>query len=431
MHDVVIVGAGMAGLTCARALRAQGASCVVLEAGDAVGGRVRTDDVGGFRVDRGFQVLLTAYPTARRWLDYAGLGLGHFEPGALVATPEGEARVSDPFRRPGRLLETWRAPVGAAGDKLRIAVLRLAATAGGIDGVWTKGMAPDGAMRTTAAELAARGFTPAMLERFLRPWLGGVFLERDLATPAAMMFFVYRMFSQGYAALPTGGMQRIPEQLAAGLGPDGVVLRARVARTEPGAVELLDGQRVPARQIVVATDREEATRLVDEIGGAAWRGVINVQWAAPRSPLAGQPMLWLNGRGRGLINNLVVPSDVAAGYAPAGQALVSATVLGDAPDDDGELTRALGLELAERFGQEVWTWRPLAVRRIRRALPVVSAPGTGREPREVREGLWICGDHRASASIEGAMASGEATANTILARLGLGTGTDPRVTVGE
>lgn len=418
MHDVVIVGAGMAGLTCARALRAKGVGCVVLEASDAVGGRVRTDEVAGFRLDRGFQVLLTAYPTARRWLDYAALGLGKFEPGALVATPDGEARVSDPFRCPGGLLETWRAPVGTAGDKLRIAALRLASTAGASEAVWFKGVGADGAMRTTAAELAARGFSPIMLERFLRPWLGGIFLERELATPAAMLFFVYRMFSLGYAALPAGGMQRIPEQLAAALGADAVVLRARVAWAGSGAVELLDGSLVPARHVVLATEREEATRLVDEIGGAAWRSVINVQWAAARSPLGGRPWLWLNGRGRGLINNLVVPTDVAAGYAPAGQALVSATVLGAAPDDDGELTRALGLELAERFGQEVWSWRPLAVRRIRRALPVLGRLGTGQGPCELRDRLWVCGDHRASASIEGAMASGEAVAKAILARLG-------------
>ena len=426
MHDVVIVGAGLAGLTCARALRAKGASCVVLEAGDAVGGRVRTDEVAGFRVDRGFQVLLTAYPTARRWLDYAALGLGKFEPGALVATPDGEARVSDPFRRPSGLLETWRAPVGTAGDKLRIAALRFAATAGASDAVWLKGESSDGVMRTAAAELAARGFSPVMLERFLRPWLGGIFLERELATPASMLFFVYRMFSLGYAALPAGGMQRIPEQLAAALGADGVVLRAKVARAGSGAVELLDGRIVPARHVVLATEREEATRLVDEIGGAAWRSVINVQWSAARSPMGGEPVLWLNGRGRGMINNLVVPSDVAAGYAPAGQSLVSATVLGDAPDDDGELTRALGLELAERFGQEVWSWRPLAVRRIRRALPVLGRPGTGHGPRELRDRLWICGDHRASASIEGAMASGEAVATTILSRIGLGNDVDRR-----
>ena len=398
----------------------------MLEAGDAVGGRVRTDEVAGFQVDRGFQVLLTAYPTARRWLDYAALGLGKFEPGALVATPDGEARVSDPFRRPGRWLETLRAPVGTAGDKLRIAALRFAATAGASDAVWLKGEGNDGAMRTTAAELAARGFSPLMLERFLRPWLGGIFLERELATPAAMLFFVYRMFSQGYAALPAGGMQRIPEQLAAGLGKDGVVLRARVARTEPGAVELLDGRRVPARHIVVATEQEEAMRLVDQIGGSAWRSVINVHWSAARSPMGGEPVLWLNGRGRGLINNLVVPSDVATGYSPAGQALVSATILGDAPEDEGELTYALGLELAERFGEEVWTWRPLAVRRLRRALPVLGRPVSGREPREVREGLWLCGDHRASASIEGAMASGEAVATAILSRIGLGNGVAPR-----
>ncbi|HRE83465.1 MAG TPA: FAD-dependent oxidoreductase, partial [Opitutaceae bacterium] len=148
-HDVVIVGAGLAGLTCARALQARGADCVVLEAADVPGGRVRTDEVEGFRLDRGFQVLLTAYPAAQRWLDFDALRLGKFAAGARVATPDGTAHVSDPWREPIRLWETLRAPVGTVGDKLRVGALRLAATRGSANTVWERG-----AGRTAAEELA-------------------------------------------------------------------------------------------------------------------------------------------------------------------------------------------------------------------------------------------------------------------------------------
>ncbi len=250
-----------------------------------------------------------------------------------------------------------------------------------------------------------------MTERFLRPWLGGIFLERELSTPAAMMFFVYRMFAEGRAVLPAGGMQRIPEQLAVGLGDGAVRDGARVARLHAAEVELTDGERIAARHVVIATEADEAARLAgDETvarGAAGWSGTSCVYWAAPESPLRGEPVLWLNGTGRGRINHLVVPSDVAAGYAPAGQSLVSATVIGASvavEEPDAALTLALQTELAGRFGSDVLTWRPLGVRRVRRGLPVLTGPGSGLGASSPRPGLWICGDHVASASIQGAMA---------------------------
>lgn len=409
-HDVVIVGAGLAGLTCARALQARGADCVVLEAADAPGGRVRTDEVDGFRLDRGFQVLLTAYPAARRWLDYPALRLGEFVSGARVATPDGPGQVGDPWREPGKLWDTLRAPVGAVGDKLRIGALRLAATQGREDAVWERG-----AGRSTAEELAERGFSGEMIERFLRPWLGGIFLERELSTPAAMMFFVYRMFAEGRAALPAGGMRSIPEQLAAGLRPGTLRLGARVTAVERGAAMLADGESVAGREVVIATEADTATSLLPEAGRPpGWRSTTCVYWAAPESPLRGEPVLWLNGTGRGRINHLVVPSDVAEGYAPAGEALVSATLLGVAEQDDVALDRELRGELVEHFGDGVREWRVLAVRRVRRALPILAAPGAGEQVRALRPGIWLCGDHRASASIQGAMAGGEKLAAALL-----------------
>lgn len=418
MQDVVVIGGGLAGLNCARVLQARGAACVVVESGEAPGGRVRTDTVDGFQLDRGFQVLLTAYPAARAGLDYAALRLGEFAPGAQVATPDGLARVSDPWRQPGRLWETLGAPIGSFADKLRVGALRLAATRGFSGDLWPlQQVAHD-----TATELARRGFSTAMQERFLRPWLGGIFLERELSTPAAMLFFVYGMFARGVAALPAGGMQRIPEQLAAGLRPGTLRLGVTARAVRRGEVELTTGETLAAREVVLAVDAGAEAALGVDFGRppVAWRGVTCVQWAAPRSPLRGEPILWLNGTGRGRVNNLAVPSDVAADYAPSGQALVSTTILGQpgpgGVGPDGVLARTLREELAACFGSEVAGWRMLAVQRIRRALPALPNPGRCGPPARSAAGFWRCGDVTASASIQGAMESGAAVAEAILRR---------------
>lgn len=421
---MVIIGAGLAGLTCARALQAAGADCVVLDLEDAPGGRVRTDEVDGYRLDRGFQVLLTAYPTARAWLDYPALRLGEFAPGARVATPDGPARVSDPWRKPTRAWESLAAPLGTLRDKLRIGRLRLDATRGEDAGFWERANGlgvVDNRIRSTAEELARRGFTDEMLERFLRPWLGGTFLDRELSTPAAMMFFVYRMFARGAAALPAGGMGRIPEQLAAGLRPGTLRLGTRVRVARAGGAELASGEVVAAREVVVATEAGAAWRLGAETGGGsmpAWRRVTCVQWAAESSPLKGEPILWLNGRSSGLVNNVAVPSDVAEGYAPKGKSVVSVTVLDSQADVLGDevLVAELREELAGYFGEEARGWRALAVQRIHRALPVLRVPNDGRAPLRTPAGLWVCGDHVASASIEGAMASGQAVADALVGK---------------
>lgn len=425
MHDVAIIGAGLAGLTCARALQAAGADCVVLEMENAPGGRVRTDEVEGFRLDRGFQVLLTAYPAAKAWLDYPALRLGEFAPGARVATTDGTVRLSDPWRKPARAWESLAARVGTLRDKLRIGELRLDAVRGEDADFWERANTfgvVDNRIRSTAEELARRGFTGEMIERFLRPWLGGAFLDRDLATPAAMMFFVYRMFARGAGALPAGGMGRIPEQLAAGLRPGTLRLGTRVRAARRGDVELASGEVVRAREVVVAAEAGAAWRLGAETGGGAmpaWRRVTCVQWAAESSPLKGEPILWLNGTGSGLINNVAVPSDVAADYAPKGKSLVSVTVLDEQADvlGDETLVAELREELAGYFGEAARGWRALAVQRIPRALPVLRVPNDGREARRTPAGLWVCGDHVASASIQGAMASGQTVAEALTGKV--------------
>jgi protoporphyrinogen oxidase len=339
-------------------------------------------------------------------LDYEQLALKKFSAGARVWCDGRMHRVSDPWREPGALWDTLRAPVGSLRDKLRIATLRAAAQRGTMEQLFAR---PE---TSALSALRAHGFSERMIERFMRPWLGGVFLDEKLETSSRMLEFVFRMFAEGDTAVPAAGMQSIPEQLAAGLTPGTVRLNVRVAAVESCAVRLVSGERIAGRQIVVATEGGSAAELLPEVPAPAWRAVTAVYFAAKASPLGG-PTLLLNGTGRGLVNNIAVMSEVAPNYAPDREALVSVSILGDAASNDAALDAQVRTELMEWFGPEVTEWRTLRVYRVRRALPV-RWPLERRGPTAVRPGVWVAGDGTNSASIQGAMESGEQVAKMIL-----------------
>jgi len=409
MAEVVILGAGIAGLSCARELHSQGISCLLLEAGDGVGGRARTDAVEGFLLDRGFQVLLTAYPEAQRMLDYSALRLGRFWPGALIWHGGKMCRFVDPWRRPLSVLDTMRAPVGSLADKMKVAALRRQVTLRLLDDVFS---APE---KTSLQYLRDFGFSGEIIERFFRPFLGGIFLDPDLNTSSRMLEFVFRMFSTGDAALPAGGMGAIAEQLAAGLPEASLRLHARAVKITSGAVELASGEVVKAKAIVVATDERSASYLLPEMKTGENRRTTCFYYAVKRLPV-NQPLLVLNGEGRGPINNLSVPSLVARSYAPANSHLVSVSVVGEAACQPN-LERAVHNQLRAWFGEDVMNWRLLKTYDIGYALPVTPRGVTAHRTRMLRAGVFICGDHCENASINGAMLSGRSAAASVVASL--------------
>ena len=411
-RKIVIVGAGIAGLCCALELQAVGLPCLVLEASDVPGGRVRTDRVDGFQLDRGFQVLLTAYPEARRMLDFPALRLGTFAPGALVWTGGKLHRVADPFRQPWALPATLLAKVGSFGDKLRVTRLRRETREGSLDDLFAK---PE----MTALEALRRlyGFSERMIETFFRPFLGGIFLERELATSSRMLDFVFRMFSLGKAALPAAGMGAIPVQLAARLtakaGAGALRLGAPVASLEDGGVRLKSGERIAASTVVLATAAGDATRLLPGLNTPLSRATACVYYAADRSPAVGRCLV-LNGEEDGPVNNLCVPSNVARSYAPAGKALIAASVLGEERElTDPGLETAVRRQLTGWFGAEVAAWRHLRTDVVRDALPARRSLEPADLPARCRPGLYLCGDHRTTPSLQGAMASGRRAAEAI------------------
>lgn len=409
-HPVVVIGAGLAGLTAAVHLTETGLPVRVLEAGDRVGGRVRSDVLGGFILDHGFQVLLTAYPAVDALLDAESLDLGHFKPGSLVRLDDGLHKLVDPWRDPTAAMSALLTPVGSAADKLRIAKLRRRATSGSLDELWSR---PES---TTLEVLREIGFSERMIDQFFRPFLGGVFFDRSLTTSSRKLDFVFRMFSLGSAALPQEGMGAISEQLADRVGRSSIMCNTRVMRVvDRNTVELEDGSTVSAQAIVLATAFDTAA----EIMGASpeetrWSQTMCLYFDAPEPPIE-EPMLVLDGEGRGPINHLAVPSLVQPSYAPAGRCLISAntTHVADVEAVESEARR----QLRSWFGSEVDQWRPLRSYRIDRALPKESTIGSSEGAVEVEAGIWRCGDDLTNASIQGAIDSGSRAAELVISEL--------------
>ena len=407
--DAVVVGGGLAGLRCAKRLEDAGFKAVVVEAEDGIGGRVRTDALDGFLLDRGFQVLLTAYPEASRALDFSQLDLRSFVSGASVRVDGRFHMIADPWRRPSGAFQTLRAPVGSLPDKLRIGLLRRQVGRGSIEGLFAH---PE---LSTVEFLRQFGFSERMIDGFFRPFFGGVFLESELRTSSRLFEFVFRMFSSGHAALPARGMGAIPEQMAAELSADSVRLGARVADIDAGQVRLSSGDSIRPRAVVLATDGTGLSKWFSDWPAVRSRGVTCVYFAADHSPLR-EPILVLNGEGSGLVNNLCVPSDVSSEYAPPGAALISASLLGNPSLDEPSLVDAVREELRSWFGTQVSNWRHLRTYRIAHALPETGCQGLEASGRSVRlrSGLYVCGDHRETPSIEGALISGRRAAEAVI-----------------
>ena len=413
-HDVVVVGAGLAGLRCAREVARGGLDVVVLEASDGVGGRVRTDRVDGFLLDRGFQVLNDGYPELGVAVDVSRLRLCRMDDAVVVRRGGRMHRVGNPLANPADAVGLAGTPLLGWGQKLRLGAYAAAAAALPVTTVLDR---PDVPARQAWSEA---GITDETVDAVLRPFFAGVVLEEEMATSRRFLDLMLRMFARGRSTVPAAGMQALPEELAAGLPPGTVRLGSPVTGVRPDGVEV-DGRVVDARAVVVATDAWVAHDLLPGLGvPPPARGVTTVYHSAPTRP--GQRSTLVTDADGSPVANSMVISAAAPSYAPAGRALVSTSVVhgpraGRGTDlDEAALLQTLG-ELHE---QDTSGWERLATYDLPQALPAMTAPHDFRRPvRLAHEGgrVYVTGDHRDTSSIQGALVSGRRAAAGVVSDL--------------
>jgi phytoene dehydrogenase-like protein len=417
--DVVIAGGGAAGLAAARQLTAAGAEVLLLEAAGRVGGRIATDQVDGFLLDRGFQVVNTGYPALADFVDIPSLDLRFFDHAALVVDSRGRHLLADPRRTrgqsgPARSLPVlpWpgRLPVPATG-LARLALLSLRLGYGDARRLRAEPEA------TAAAYLAGR-LDEQTVRALVEPFLTGVFGAAPLDVSSRVLTMIWRSFVRGRIGVPASGLQRLAQALAAPL-PAGCV---RLGTPVSAVTARGDGQQVvtpagtvQARAVIVATDPGAAARLVPGLAVPGQRILVTTYHAAAEPP-ARRPVLLLDGTGQTGIANSIVLTLAAPGYAPPGRHLIATTATAEAGLDEPALRR----RLAELYGQPTSGWEHIATVRADPGLVTAPPPqGTLRQPVRLTGTLFVAGDHRDTPSLQGALVSGRRAARAVLRQLGV------------
>ena len=408
--DVVIVGGGLAGLSAARRLDRAGVEWLLVEAADRVGGRVTTDIIDGWRLDRGFQVLNTAYPRVPALVDIDALDMRYFTSGVLVRRGGDVHRLDNPLREPLSAPHSLASGVGTFSDRLKFAALATRCATLPADRLLN-------ARETTTQEMLRKaGMSHRMIEEVLRPFLSGVLADRSLDTSSHVFAMLLRSFARGRIGVPAAGMAALPAAIAGPLPYPQLLIGARTLSIGPGIV-VTEGGEIRTRAIIVATDPPAAAGLLPQLPVPDMHGLSTFYFGADHAPLD-EPTLMLDGDRREIIANTVVVSNAAPEYAPSGRSLIAASVVGDAaPSSASE--QVIRVELARMYGVPTDSWELLEVISIPNALPSARVPQARlRKPVDLGDGLFVAGDHRDSPSIQGALASGWRAGGAVLAWLG-------------
>ncbi|KAK7363172.1 hypothetical protein VNO77_05303 [Canavalia gladiata] len=418
---VIVIGAGLAGLAAATHLNSQNIPFLLLEASDAVGGRVRTDIVDGFLLDRGFQIFITAYPEAQKLLNYQSLNLQKFYSGARIFYDGQFHIVADPLRHFLDSAKSLTNPIGSLVDKLLIGSTRIRVLSKSDEEILSSEEVP------TIDLLKKLGFSDSIIGRFFRPFFGGIFFDPELETTSRLFNFIFKCLALGDNTIPAKGISAIPEQLAARLPSGSILLNSKAVSvdldgSESPRVRLQNGEVLRSELgVIVAVEEPAAAQLLAGRSGPVRkkpvRSTVCLYFTANRDQIpVRDPVLFLNGSGKGIVNNMFFATNVAPSYGPPDKALISVSLIGlfeGVSDDD--LVGKVVQELSGWFGEKiVGKWKHLRTYRIGFAQPNQSPPTDLKKNPKIHSGLYACGDYLTSATFDGALVSGRIAAESLL-----------------
>ena len=399
MKTAIVVGAGISGLSCALELEKNGYRVQILEKENHPGGRVHSDVINGYILNRGFQVLQTGYPETKRLLDYEKLELCNLDSEVWSMNNNTIKKLYDPIQNPSNLLKAAFSNVGTFQDKLRLLQLRQSTTSRSTNKIFQENET------TSLEQINNYGFSESIINEFFKPLFGGAFLDNELDTTSRMFNFVYKIFSIAPIAIPKYGMKSIPEQLEAKLESK-ISFNTNVVKLDNKNV-FLENETLSADVIVLAANHDSAKKLIPSIEKIHWNSTSCYYFVADSPPFSSKVVL-LNGNNRGEINNVFVPTNISKAYSPNNKSIISVSTIG-LNNNESEIRN----ELNNWFGNQTEDWKLLHTYHIEQALPRMSVPSVSHS--QYVNGIHMCGDYLTSSSIHGSMHSGRMTANQIIA----------------